>query len=87
MTPTFLGELSSIISFKGISGLVLISDRRSANVQITDRADFPGRTFPQNLSLLREYEHSGLLEASHQQWFEPHHSSLETTLAYNIPST
>ena len=87
MTPTFLGGFSSTISFKGITGLVLISDRHSANVQITDRADFPGSTFPQNLSLLREYEHSGLLEASHQQRIELSHSPLGTTLAYNIPST
>lgn len=43
LTPTFLGGFSSIISFKEISSLALISDRYSANVQTTGRADFPGR--------------------------------------------
>lgn len=42
--PTFLGGFSSIIiSFEDTSALALISDRCSANVQLTGRADFPGR--------------------------------------------
>lgn len=44
LTPTFLGGFGTITNFKDISGLTLISDSCSANVQITGRAAFPGRT-------------------------------------------
>lgn len=85
LTPTFLWGFSSIISDKDISGLTLISDRYTANVQITGRAAFPGR----NLSTK-----SVIAQRMRAQWvvgsissaviWAPNQSSLGTTLRLGI---
>lgn len=81
LTPTFLGGFSSIISDKDISGLTLISDRYTANVQVTGRAAFPGRNLSTKSVIAQRIRAQRVVGSISSA---PNQSSLGTTLRPGI---